>query len=132
MKIYVDGSYSSNNPNIVGWAFVVDNGFSASGKLEGDICKMHQIGGEMRAVEMALKYTTDMKVKNITILYDYEGLKKWTDGGWRCKNKWTRLYKDMVAFYKQSGIKIDFVKIDNGENKADELAREITGAKDRH
>ena len=130
--VVVDGSWSSKNPNIVGWAYVSKGGKKKSGKLTGDICKMHQVGGELKATMEAIQDAVKAGYTTVKIGHDYEGVDKWANGEWETKNKWTAAYARFIYTMRKRGIIIEFNKVTAGKNPADAVARAITGAKDRH
>ncbi len=100
--IYVDGSFKNDKAQ---WAFiVVENNqaiYSERGELTGEINKMRQIGGELKAVIQAICYARRVGIPAI-IHYDYNGIEKWVAdlfGGksWNCNNEWTQKYRDFVV-----------------------------------
>ena len=62
------------------------------------------------------------------IVYDYEGIEKWLDGSWRCKNEYTKQYRNFMKRYVKDGtVEFKWVKGHNGDlgnAQADKLARE--------
>lgn len=92
LDIYTDGSFNGQNSS---WAFIVieDNKpiFQNKGVLEGDINKMWQIGGEIKAVENAVLWARKNNCQ-ININYDYLGVEHWATGKWRAKNEHTKAY----------------------------------------
>ena len=132
-KIYVDGSYTTNNPKVTGWGWITEDGtHEDNGALIGDIVSMRQIGGEIKASMQAVAWARSMDYTRIVILYDYEGVAKWANGEWKAKKKWTKEYAKWIQDQRSKGYDIVFEKCDAADNPADALAREITGAKDSH
>lgn len=132
--IYVDGSWSGNNGNVVGWAYVIRTSkgdITMSGKLTGNICAMHQVGGELKAAMEAVHDAVDAGYNEVVIMHDYIGVSRWIDGRWKTKNEWTRKYAAYMNAMKKK-INIRFIQVAGSDNPADKAARAITGAKDRH
>jgi ribonuclease H-related protein len=131
MNIYVDGSYTTKNPEVVGWGCVVEGGESFGGKLLGDISKSHQIGGELKAAMEAINFAVSKGCLSVTISHDYVGLQKWFSGEWTAKEPCSKEYVDFVIVM-QKKIIINFKKIQSNTNPADEIARRYTGASSAH
>lgn len=98
IDVFVDGASHQDKKTV--WAFIAVRGdkkiiHQVSGVLRGDICKMFQVGGELKAVMKAVEWAKENNYK-ININYDLEGTRFWMDGSWRCKNKWTQEYKKFV------------------------------------
>ena len=138
VTIYVDGSYTTNNPDVTGWGWVAkwkgkdgyDYSHNDHGKLEGGIVSMRQIGGEIKATMEAIKWAIFNGYSQIIIKYDYEGIPKWAQGKWKAKKKWTKEYADWML--KNAYNRVEFVKVEGGDNLADEYARKTTGAPSAH
>lgn len=140
ISIYTDGSWSANNPEVVGWGFVVEK--SSDGKYEGctwhgtcdpSVIPMRQIGGELAAVLHAVKYADSRGYTNIIIKHDYNGVANWYHGVWKCKNHNTKVYKEWLTKYvDRNNIDLRFEEISGDNNPADEEARKATGAGSRH
>lgn len=132
IELFIDGSWSSNNPGLTGWAFVSSDGaVRRSGCLTGEITAMHQVGGELKACMEAIMYAYKEREDEVVIYHDYEGVASWALGYWKAKNPHTQAYVKFVQKARKN-INIRFVKIPAGQNPADELARSQTGAQDRH
>ena len=132
-RVFVDGSYSSKNPDVTGWGYMSeDRTVSKDGKLTGDITSLHQVGGELKATMEAICHFANQGEREITILHDYLGVSEWANGGWRTKNHYTHDYAEYVKSIRAKGIVINFEKIDAADNPADELARKHTGAEYAH
>jgi len=81
------------------------------------------VGGKLTAVYFALKWCSENNVNEVSILYDYPGLKKWATGEWHTDEKGTWMYAMNV---KQSSIKIRWHKLSPGKKHYwNERAREI-------
>lgn len=63
------------------------------------------VGGEIFAVQEAIRYAMKNKITNLTIYHDYVGLEKWYTRKWKCKNNLTRAYR---AFLVDASSKVSF------------------------
>lgn len=134
-RVYVDGSWSASNPEVVGWGVVVAGSepvVSFAGKVETEGADaLHQVAGELAAAMRAVIWAKKQGFTDIVILHDYIGVAAWVQGTWKCKNTFTQQYRAFMLEHAKTGILIRFEKI-AGNNPADVLARSITGAQDRH
>lgn len=131
ITISIDGSYSTANPDVVGWGFVASDGVRKHGSLKGGIVSMNQVGGELSATCEAILYARKQGYDAVIIRYDYEGVAAWAEGRWKAKNEWTQKYKAWVAKQRKL-IDITFEKISGDDNPADAEARKDTGAASSH
>ncbi len=96
LDIYTDGSFNGRNAS---WAFIVVQNdavlFQDRGVLEGDINRMWQIGGEIKAAENAVLWAKKMDCL-ININYDYIGVENWATNAWKAKNDYTKAYKTFM------------------------------------
>ncbi len=129
-KCYTDGSFNSYNAS---WAFIIVNDkgeeiHREKGILEGDINSLWQIGGEMKAVENAIKWC---KSNNYLaeIYYDFKGLELWISDMtrniekpmWRAKNQWTKEYRNFMIQNKRFIHKLIWVKAHNNDKWNEEV-----------
>lgn len=139
VNIYTDGSYNQKNAS---WAFVViDYTNSLSGEiifkdkgiLEGDINKLWQIGGELKAVEFAIEWCKKNNY-NASIYYDSKGVRNWIsdllDNSpkpiWKAKNRWTKEYREFIKQHIHYIDSLNWVKSHNG-NKWNEYVDNLVG-----
>lgn len=128
---YVDGSYREGK---VGWGAVIVKGGVLYRELSGvvddkNVQGTRQVAGELRAVEETLSWCKEHNIKEISIYYDYTGIKEWVTGAWKAKKEVTQRYRDIV---RACGIKIHWVKVESHtgvefNERADSLARKIIG-----
>jgi len=133
---YVDGSWSSKNPDISGYGVVitdVNNNviYVDKGYITGDATVMRQVAGEVESVVRAVDYAIKNKYSKIVIKYDYEGVRSWVTGDWETRNEWTRRYSEWMDDAKKK-VLIKFEKIESKDNVADIMARAYTKAGDVH
>ena len=131
MKIqaYVDGSYKDGK---VSWAVIIVKGGKLYGEFSGvlndkDVLGTRQVAGELKAVEEVIFWCKKQKVKEISIHYDYAGIREWVTGAWKAKNLVTQKYRDCV---RACGLKISWIKVKSHSgvkynDMADKLAREM-------
>lgn len=132
---YTDGSYNSKTEKSgYGIIYFARNNINKepialSGELNS--LEMHQIVGEIKAVEIAVKRAITEKRPEIEIRYDYEGVEKWATGKWKANKKRTIEYKERMKKYSKH-IKICFSKVDahTGDifnEEADRVAKKACG-----
>lgn len=122
---YIDGSCKGNIASY-GLVFVKNDEIVIKdfGKITGSKSSvMGELTASMRAVELAIANC----FPEITIVYDYNGVKNFVDGTFRAKKEPIKSYKDFMLKYS-SYVKINFVKCKgHGGIKyhkiADELAK---------
>lgn len=92
---------------------------------------MHNVAGEIKGAEAAMRYAAAKQLKKIVIYHDYEGIAKWCNGAWKANKEGTRAYK---AYYETvcNKIEIEFVKVkghsnDKYNDMADGLAKQALG-----
>lgn len=108
---YVDGSFNVNNGKYgYGVVLVTDKkslNFSGSG-CDKEMAQMRNVAGEIEGAKRAITEAVKLKLKNITIYYDYLGIEKWATGEWKRNKPATIAYHEFV---KSAPIHIDFVKV---------------------
>ena len=86
-----------------------------------------QIMGEIQGALRACTEARKIGVEELEIRYDYEGIRCWADGEWRCKKPYTIQYaRDIKEFRKYMKIKFVHVKAHtgiSGNESADNLAK---------
>lgn len=127
VKIYTDGSYKpSVNPNVAGWAFVV-NGFAQSGIVLDPVSR--NIDGEIEAAKKAIAFAIENYNEDVEIYHDYQGIGAWADYKWKRNKELTRDYADFVQKAREKyEHKISFVWVrgHNGD-EMNEVADEHAG-----
>jgi ribonuclease HI len=121
-NIFVDGSYSSKNPNIASWSFIVVENDNIKAKFNGKIeTNTAQVAGELTAVMKAIEYCLKNGIKDVTINYDYQGIEAWVTGSWKAKKPITKQYVNFIK-EKSKFVNIRFNKIKaHSGNKYNEL-----------
>lgn len=127
LYVYTDGSYRDG---IYSGAFLAYKGTKCIFKDSGigtKAASMHNVAGELSAVMRATVWLSRSNHRGV-IVYDYEGIEKWLDGSWRCKNEYTKQYRNFMKRYVKDGtVEFKWVKGHNGDlgnAQADKLAKE--------
>lgn len=131
---YVDGSYDASSKAFSYGMVLFHDGkelhFSERFDDSG-LAQMHNVAGELKGAEAAMRYCLENDIPDITIYHDYEGIAKWCSGEWQAKKPGTIAYAD---YYKKASarVKIRFVKVrghsgDRYNDMADRLAKSALG-----
>lgn len=98
------------------------------------LAAMHNVAGEIKGAECAMRYAVAEGLSEITIVHDYEGIAKWCLGEWKAGKEGTQAYK---AFYDsiKSQVHVTFQKVkghsgDHYNDMADMLAKQALGLSD--
>lgn len=132
---FVDGSFNADT-DIYGYGgFLSAKGvkypISGSGCKPG-LARMRNAAGEIEGTLAAAHMALELKLKRLTILYDYEGIEAWVNGGWKCRKEETAAYRDEMQEIIAKGLAIRFVKVKErseilGNELADSLAKSAVG-----
>ena len=134
LRIYVDGSFHAGTGEFsYGMVVLLKEGTQTFHKKYDDkeLAAMHNVAGEIKGAEAAMRYAMEHGIRKIAIYHDYEGIAKWCLGLWKTNKEGTRAYK---AFYEEASRQVDihFVKVaghsgDTYNEMADQLAKEALG-----
>lgn len=134
VPIYVDGSFNSATGEFsYGMVVLLETETLTFHEKYDDkeLAAMHNVAGEIKGAEAAMRYAIEHEIPRIAIYHDYEGIAKWCLGLWKTNKEGTKAYKD---FYDKASkeIAIKFVKVTghsgNTYNEmADKLAKEALG-----
>lgn len=131
---YVDGSYDDAT-HAFSYGMVI---FHAGRELhfaekyeDSELASMHNVAGEIKGAEAAMRYGIENDCTGITIYHDYEGIAKWCLGEWKANKNATIAYREYYNSIKDR-IKINFVKVkghsgDKYNELADKLAKSALG-----
>lgn len=126
LVVYTDGSYVRGN-NYCGYAAVILEPGEEPSVIFGSISdpkyvSSWNVGGELRAVEVAINFAMEHQYDIIHIHHDYIGISQWASGAWK-RNK--PLTQDYYKYIKLCGdhlqIKFTHVKGHSG-NYYNEMA----------
>lgn len=125
---YVDGSYNKHTKEFSFGIVLFDNQQELHFYKKFDdieLSKMHNVAGEIKGAETAMKYAVEHGFSKIIIYHDYEGISKWCTGEWKTNKDGTKAYK---AFYDslKSKLKVEFIKVkSHSNNKYNDLADKL-------
>jgi ribonuclease HI len=96
-----------------------------------ELAAMHNVAGEIKGAEAAMRYAVSEGIKKLVIYHDYEGIAKWCNGAWKANKEGTKAYQ---AYYESvcRQVEITFVKVkghsnDTYNDMADALAKQALG-----
>lgn len=129
---YVDGSYYKGE---FSYGMVIIDGddehYFGEKIDDKELVQMHNVAGEIKGSEAAMRYAVDNGYESITIYHDYEGIARWCLGEWKTNKEGTKAYK---AFYDsiKDRLNVKFVKVkghsgDKYNDMADALAKKALG-----
>lgn len=127
VEAYVDGSYMKNMCGSGAVILIpnIDTPIKLSScSADTNAVKLRNVAGEITAVVNVLKALEQLPVKidELKIYYDYQGIDAWVTGKWRANNSFTQVYRDIVRQYQQK-YRITFQKVKaHSGNKYNEMA----------
>ena len=132
---FVDGSFNADTDTYGYGGFLSANGvkypISGSG-CKPNLARMRNVAGEIEGALAAARMALKLKLKRLTILYDYEGIEAWVNGSWKCRKEETAAYRNAMQEIIAKGLAIRFIKIKAhsgilGNELADSLAKSAVG-----
>ncbi len=131
---YVDGSYDAKtNRFSYGCVIFYDGKEEHFSKevFDESLATMHNVAGEIKGAETAMRYAISKNAKSLAIYHDYEGIAKWCTGEWKANKDGTVAYRDYYRSIKDR-LDVTFVKVkghsnDKYNDMADHLAKEAIG-----
>lgn len=134
VEAYVDGSYNSETNEFSYGMIILQNGeeLKFAEKYDNkELALMHNVAGEIKGAEAAIRYAVENSLESIIIYHDYEGIAKWCLGEWKANKEGTKAYKEYYESVKDK-VSISFVKVTGHSNNkyndiADELAKQALG-----
>jgi len=131
---YVDGSYSDATKEFSYGVVLFHKNMELrlAEKFSDPSCiKMRNVAGEIKGAEKAMRYCLEKGIKEVEIVYDYEGIERWCTGEWKANKPGTIAYKE---FYDSLAdrLNVTFRKVkghsgDTFNDVADQLARSALG-----
>ncbi len=132
LSAYVDGSYDKETARFAYGCILLDGDTTVAMMSAADddpeLATMHNVAGEIKGAEAAIRFCLEHGVRELTIFHDYEGIAKWPLGLWKANKEGTKAYRD---FYKEAvkTLKITFVKVKgHSGNKYNDIADKLAGA----
>lgn len=132
---FVDGSYNVKTTVYGCGGYLYDNDgvrhlIQASGEDE-TLKKMRNVAGEILGARLAVEKALELGLGELTIYYDYEGIRSWALKEWKRNEEGTIAYAEFIDGIKDK-IKLNFVHVKAhtgipGNEEADALAKEAVG-----
>ena len=114
MDLHVDGAYSSNTPDTVQYSYVLGcKKYNGSCPSNGS----NQVQGELMAVVEGLREAYRQGYREVTVCFDYQGIRDWAIGAWKAKQPMTQQYVTIVKKAMEH-MKIEFKYVGHFGNKA--------------
>ena len=131
---YIDGSYDTVTGcySFGGVLIIDDKIFDFKKKYDpDDFSSARNVAGEIKGAGFIINYAYNKGIKELNIIYDYEGIEKWYTGQWKAKSDIAKKYLEFASEIKDK-IKVNFIKVKSHSNNkyndmADKLAKEALG-----
>ena len=129
---FVDGSFNADT-GYYGYGGVLFDGkyyyLIQGSNNDVDMASMRNVAGEVTGTMEALRLATTIGIKDITIYYDYQGIRAWADKTWKAKREGTVAY---VQFIRGLNMNLNFQKVEAhtgviGNEYADVIAKKAAG-----
>ena len=131
---YIDGSYDAiTGCYSFGGVLILDGTHQTfSKKYEADAYSdARNVAGEIKGAGYIINYAIKKGIKELNIIYDYEGIEKWYTGVWKANSPIAQVYVKFRNEVKDK-IKLHFIKVKSHSNDkyndmADKLAKSALG-----
>lgn len=131
---YVDGSFDKNSGDFSYGMVILYQGeeLTFSQRMQdSELAQMHNVAGEIKGAEAAMRYADAHGIGKIIIYHDYEGIAKWCNGAWKANKEGTKAYRAYYESVRQK-LQVEFVKVkghsgDKYNDMADKLAKSALG-----
>ena len=133
-QAYVDGSFDGVSGKFASGGVILYHNEAYEFSFcydDAELASMHNVAGEIKGAEYAMRYCIEKGIPKLAIFHDYEGIAAWCTGKWQANKKGTQEYK---AYYQQAKkyLEIEFVKVKGHSgvkynDLADKLAKKALG-----
>ena len=131
---YIDGSYDATTGcySFGGVLIIENNQYEFNKKYTPDsYSSARNVAGEIKGAGFIIQYAIKEGIKELNIIYDYEGIEKWYTGKWQANSAIAKAYVEFKEKVKHK-IKINFIKVKSHSNNsyndlADKLAKSALG-----
>ncbi|WP_031556151.1 viroplasmin family protein [Lachnospira multipara] len=131
---FVDGSFNiaTGVYGFGGFLIAAGNKYELMGSgNDKEMVSMRNVSGEILGSRAAIEKAIELGLSEISIYFDYMGIRAWALGEWKRNKKGTMEYYDFIQSVKDK-IKINFVKVKghsgvDGNEEADRLAKKAVG-----
>ncbi len=131
---YIDGSYDAKTGCYsFGGVLIIENKqYEFKKRYDPDMYSTSRnVAGEIKGAGFIIQYAIKVGIKELNIIYDYEGIEKWYTGQWKANSDIAKAY---IQFKQnvEDKIKIHFIKVKSHSNNpyndlADQLAKSALG-----
>ena len=133
---FVDGSFNTNGDIVGAGGFMITTKdgkvhdrymFLTKCDCDEEMKSMRNIAGEITAARIVITAAIDAGIKDLTILYDYQGIENWATGLWKTNKTGTKEYQKYCLSVKDK-IALHFIKVQGhtdivGNEIADRFAK---------
>lgn len=131
---YIDGSYDAATGRYSFGGVLLVNGVQKTFQKQyepDEYAESRNVAGEIKGAGYIIQYAIHHGIKELNIIYDYEGIEKWYKGEWKANSPIARVYVDFKEKVKNQ-IMIHFIKVKSHSNDkyndmADQLAKSALG-----
>lgn len=109
-KAYVDGSYFPSKKQAGYGVVLIYDGKEEKIKGAVEDYGQRNVAGEMAGALVALNRAIELKLPEIALYYDYEGIEKWVTRDWTANLDTTQHYRDQMRMLCKK-IKVSFHKV---------------------
>lgn len=130
--IFVDGSFNEGI-HLYGYGGILFDGeryhLIQGSNTNEEMAAMRNVAGEICGMMEAVKTAVSLDIKDITVYYDYEGIRSWATKNWKARTPGTIEY---VQFMRSQNINLNFKHVEAhtgviGNEYADVIAKKAVG-----